>query len=105
MRPQRGQFVQLAILRDMGGKRGGVRAHGDLQVINCLVVLRLNSVFAEQATRATRTAPVAPGWSPADTWLRPDVIAIAASAAVRARTHILASACADQAHSLERQIE
>src|SRR6266498_111301 len=105
MRPQRGQFVQLAILRNMRRKWGSVRVRWHLHIIRCSNVLVVSLLGEEQATRATRTAPVAPSWSSSRAWPGPDVIAIAASAAVRARAHILACACADQAHTLKRQTE
>jgi hypothetical protein len=99
MRPQCGQLVQLAILRNMRRKWDRVPMHRRLYVVNCSIVLPLEFLIAEQATGPTRPAPVATGWSTARARLGPDVVPIPASTAVWTRADVLARAPIDQAHA------
>jgi hypothetical protein len=89
----------------MRRKRGGVLVCRQLDLHRCHTVLALRSVIAEQATGPTRAAPVSSCWPSVRSWLRPDVIAITAGTAVRARANILAGARADQAHTFKPLIE
>ena len=101
VRPQRGQLVQLAVVRNVFRAGEGWRRYLNDGSLWYMTRSSARRCGAEDAAGAAGTAPVAPGRPSALSWLGPDVVAIAPGLAVRARTDVFAGAPTYQPHATQ----